>query len=96
MAPASAAQLVFLFCMVMFTASGTPVLSSIILLRWYEEGWCVGNGPCVSVGASVQAPVVVVVPSFLQAFINGATATKPNAVKLFFKKFFRSMMRIVW
>jgi hypothetical protein len=53
-APAKAAQLAFLFWIVMFIVSGTPVLSLVISDFTNDEGLLVGNGPAVSDGVTLQ------------------------------------------
>ena len=90
----------------MFTVSGTPVLSSTILLRTYDEGTFVGNGPSVSVGASVQEPLFellllpfVPVDEFASSFLqdaNGAIAAMPNAAIPFLKNALRSMILVFY
>ncbi len=97
-APESAAQLLFLFFMVMLMVNPTPVLSSLISDRTSEDGVIVGKGPAVSVGVTVQVPellpvvvvvVVVVVSatvSFLQASIINGTEVAP--IRKFFRNFF--------
>jgi hypothetical protein len=53
-APAKAAQLAFLFWMVMFIVNGTPVRSLVISDFTNDEGLLVGNGPAVSDGVTLQ------------------------------------------
>src|SRR5450432_2191924 len=102
MAPASTAQLLFLFATVILIVNATPVLSSLISDLRSEEGVMVGKGPAVSVGVTVQLPeaepvvvvvVVVVVPvllsvtvSFLQASRINGTEVAP--IRKFLRKFF--------
>ena len=53
-APDKAAQLAFLFFMVMFIVKGTPVRSLLISDFTNDEGLLVGNGPAVSDGVVLQ------------------------------------------
>src|SRR5689334_4935151 len=101
--PDRAAQLLFLFLIVILTVKATPVLSSLISDRTYELGDFVGNGPSVSVGETVQEPEEppelesvssVESVSFLQALANGAIAARPRAANPFFRKCFLSIMII--
>src|ERR1044071_6128872 len=100
MAPARAAQLLFLLLMVILMVNGTPVRSLRISLVTSEEGVFVGKGPSVSVGEVVQVPVPpeplpksepdaeeAFVSCFLQELTNGAMVAKPSApMNPFFKK----------
>jgi len=88
-APESAAQLFFEFVIEILMVSNTPVRSALISLRAREEGVCVGKGPSVSVGATMQVPelaelleVVVLLSvlatlSFLQASSITGTELAP-------------------
>src|SRR5690349_11181199 len=105
MAPARAAQLLFLLLIVILIVNGTPVRSLRISFVTREEGDLVGKGPAVSAGEVVQEPGVVVVPvpvpvsvsvpfkmsSLLQAPASGAMAASPKTARVFLKKCFLSI-----
>ncbi len=94
MAPARAAQLPFVFLIVILIVNATPVLSSFISDLTNDEGVIVGNGPAVSEGDTVQLPDPVSVPvslpssksSFLQACRINGTDVAPirNCLRNFF------------
>src|SRR5690349_20149246 len=68
-APESAAQLFFELVIEMLMVSNTPVLSALISLRNREEGVCVGKGPSVSVGATVQVPELAELPELPEVVV---------------------------
>ena len=91
----------FVFSIVNFMVKATPVLSSRISLLTKDEGDFVGKGPSVSLGDTVQEPLVVPpvvsVPvsgdavSFLHEFTKGTMPAMPNAARPFLKKSLRSI-----
>ena len=103
MAPASAAQLLFILLTVILIVSGTPVLSLLISPLTNEDGDFVGKGPAVSVGDRGQGPVELPEPtdvslfvslSLLQEFARGARTDSPMNARPFFKKCFLSIKKI--
>jgi hypothetical protein len=99
MAFAKAAQLLFVFLIVILIVKATPVLSSLISDLTNDEGVIVGKGPAVSEGDTEQLPLpppepvsvpvsvsVVVRSSFLQACNISGTDVAPmkNCLRNFF------------
>ena len=71
MALAKAAQLLFLFWIVIFTVSFVPVRSEVISFITSVPGVLVGKGPAVSVAVVVHEPAVpLVVPVVVSVVVS--------------------------